>query len=242
MAVLARRDWQLVPEPSAFVRAVWAELRAESSGGADGHSSQAIEHATSHQYCRVLYEACLGGNPIRQQRAFFEIHKFLYRSALFKTRGTLAAEDAAQAALEKIWLKRHQVRDPGAFLGWCDLVLLTEVLMKKRRDERRERQEVVESDLAAREPDLQSDTACNPHRHAEQGEMRGQVRAAIRACLKNQQHAAVIIGMFLEDHSLKQLADELKLSLENTHKIKQRSLKKLETCAEFMRVYAAWLK
>ena len=68
------------------------------------------------------------------------------------------------------------------------------------------------------------------------GVMRARVEQAIRRCLRSKQQQAVIIGLFLDQKGLKEVADLLGKKVENVYVLKSRALARLRECEEFLRV------
>ena len=82
-----------------------------------------IEKLAKHHYTIALYQACRQSkNPERRERAYYELHRYLYRAA-FNRRPELA-EDAAQQALILVFEQIDRCREPGAFLAFALYKLL----------------------------------------------------------------------------------------------------------------------
>jgi len=77
-----------------------------------------VKKLTKHHYTIALYQACRqSDNPDRRERAFYELHRYLYRAAF--NRWPELAEDAAQQALLLVHEQINRCREPGAFLAFA---------------------------------------------------------------------------------------------------------------------------
>jgi DNA-directed RNA polymerase specialized sigma24 family protein len=68
-------------------------------------------------------------------------------------------------------------------------------------------------------------------------ETRTRLREAIEQCLRRStQRQAVIVGLFFDQKGFKELADELRTSVQNIRLLKSRALERLRECEEFLEV------
>lgn len=64
--------------------------------------------------------------------------------------------------------------------------------------------------------------------------MRAKIEAAVEHCLRSEQQRAVIIGLFLDEGSFKEVADALHTTPQNVSVLKSRALKRLRECEEIL--------
>jgi RNA polymerase sigma factor (sigma-70 family) len=255
---LSRRGWRLVTDQDQFGQAVCDELETNFGGARDLITDTAIERATIHQYCFVLYDACAHTDRRIQRGALEELWNHLYRVGIFKTHDRERAMDSAQQALINIWRHLDQCRDKGSFLNWCNLVVLNVIREQFRKEmkhtktgqlDRWGREEIPLAELA--DPvegsergelgDSDSNGETRGYQDAVLGELHAQLVAAIRACLKSEAQQVVIIESFLNDRSFKEVAEKLHSTPGNIQVMKSRALKALRNCEVFARVYEEWL-
>lgn len=254
-AILARRGWELA-EPDDLAQAVCDALAGRPGFSPETIPATVIERATIHHYCFVLYNACAQAGSYRQRRAFQELWQHLYRVALYKTHQAPVAQDCTQQALVNIWRHLDQCEDRGSFIGWCDQVLLNVIREYFRKQPRQNeegdewvRRELDEAELGLSgelsergELELDRVPIADGYDQAVRAQMREQLIAALRECLRSEQHERVIVELFLNDKSTKQVADEMRTTPGNVLVMKTRALKKLKTCEPFNRLYEEWLK
>ncbi|MEW5721200.1 MAG: sigma-70 family RNA polymerase sigma factor [Chloroflexota bacterium] len=257
LQVLDRRGWELVTNPEPFIESVYADAQARRDHLLGQTATRLIERATIHQYCLVLCAACAETGSPRQRRAFEELTRHLYRIALFKTHDIHIAEDCAQQALFKIWRHLDQCREPGSFLNWCNLIVLNTIrehfraeMKKAQADERKtwfpltiNPSDASPDDVAPSQDweDSADADASSKFENVLRLDLRRQLVDAIRASLKNEIHAQVIVELFLNDKSFNQVAEQLRTTPGNIQVIKSRALVRLRGCAEMVRLYTEWL-
>lgn len=183
----------------------------------------------------------------------------LYRVAFNRfDRDRQQAQESTQATLAKIWQHLEQVEDPGSFLWWALRILNNEInkrlTLGKRRTIDPLTGEIVWQDVEVSLSDFQ------PLEHFVEGsveypeipagldgmpmeqapsltkDMRLRLEAAIRACLDNERHQTVIIRIFLDDRSRQEVAEELGTTPQVVTVFKQRALKHLQGCEDFLAV------
>jgi RNA polymerase sigma factor (sigma-70 family) len=255
--VLAQRGWGLVQDEAAFVEEVLAEVRVRLPNSSRP-LEKLIEDATVNRYGHLWHAACGAEGTLRQRRAFTELHRYLYRIALYCAKHDRhIAEESAQEALIAVWQHLGQVRDPGSFARWAGAIVSRKVKaalrQRVRRVEKEKGQEVMweireisETDLGVRGGverggveawEINDQPGVSVAQGSKMtGEMRARIEAAIRRCLRSKQQQAVIIGLFLDEKSFKEVADALGKKLENVYVLKSRALARLRKCEEFLRV------
>jgi RNA polymerase sigma factor (sigma-70 family) len=250
--VLAKRGWQLIEDEAAFIEEVRVEAQARLAY-ARRPIDKIVEDATLNRYGHVWHTACRSAGTLYQRRALEELHRYLYSVAWHYTHGDPSvAEDCAQEALIDAWQHLDQVQDPGAFMHWASMIVYHRVVRKVnegtqvvKNDEEsiRQSREVSETDLVSQtdapgDDELMSaydQPAPSDPSPAMTAELRAKLEAAINQCLGGQQ-PAVIIGLFLDDKSAKEMADELGTTPANVWVLKSRGLQKLRECQDFLDV------
>ncbi|HZQ08038.1 MAG TPA: sigma-70 family RNA polymerase sigma factor [Anaerolineae bacterium] len=255
--VLRDRGWSLVEDPAEFAREVC--LEAEAQAAATGQDLPfVIERRTVNRYCRLLYAACGERDSQRQRTAFLEIWNYLYPIALYRLHGTNGAQDCTQQALVKIWRKRDQCRDPGAFLRWCDQVLLNECrdYLNKRyiRIETDEGVKFVPQKVNLEDAPMSQEKAnaeeSSPAPGSESPLLENSIQeerlralvVALRVCLQNEKHVTVLVELFIHEKGFKQVAELLETTPLNVQVMKSRALKKLRECESFLQMYEEWFQ
>ena len=256
--VLSRRGWTLATDRDPFAQTVCDELVTKFGTARNLVTATAIERATIHQYCFVLYDACANADRRIQRAAFEELWNHLYRVGIFKTHDREKAKDSAQQALINIWRHLDQCRDKGSFLNWSNLVVLNVIREQFRKEMRQTERGAAETWVRPDIPQAEgSDGAEAWDRSAPggsasagetegfdaavRGELQTQLLAAIRACLESEDQQTVIIQSFINDRGFKDLAQELHTTPGNIQVMKSRALKKLRHCETFIQLYEEWL-
>lgn len=125
--LLANQDWQLV-DADALLSAV-----CESSDVDD--TAQMLRRRAIHEYSKVLYDACCQHkDPARRERAFHELHRYLYRAVY--NRWPELAEDITQQAVLIVAEQLDRCRQPGTFLSFA-LFKSRDAMKRVLRDEER---------------------------------------------------------------------------------------------------------
>jgi DNA-directed RNA polymerase specialized sigma24 family protein len=115
--VQQRNDWQLL-DVEEFVHRVIACVRR-------GDFSDPWK-AALNVYCHCLHGACRGDEgPQRQERAFLELQRYLYKLSCRETAGIPAElrKEQINETLLRIWQRLALYRKPGAFLAIAGLEL-----------------------------------------------------------------------------------------------------------------------
>lgn len=247
--VLAQRGWQLVRDEPAFVEEVVTEVQARLQSSRRP-LKKIIEDATVNRYCHLWHAACGADGALRQRQAFKELYCYLYPIALYRAKHDQhIAEESTQEALIKVWQHLDQVRDPGCFARWASRIVLRVVSII----EERHLVEASEVDLphpsapeTVEEPLTraanQAGLTTSPPEPESTSEMRTQLTEAIEQCLRSRQQQVVITGLFFDQKGYKELADELRTSVENIYVLKSRALDRLRECGKLLEALLAALE
>ncbi len=241
--VLANQGWALIGDWDAFV----AEVRAIAEESASQASlrprpgdtpRKRAERAVVRAYCPHLYAACREGHGPRADRAFDELGRYLHAVARTRTHDADAAESAAQRALEIIWRRLDDVREPWAFLGYARIVLVRELGALARADDT-PRLITLRSDDVEEEGVSPADPRADEARaEAETAAEDGPLRRAIRDCLRSVAQAETILRLFLDGESVTAVARALRTTPANVWVLKSRALARLRKCPDVARLVA----
>jgi RNA polymerase sigma factor (sigma-70 family) len=254
---LAQRGWELVEDEAAFVEEVLAQVQFRIQNSRRP-LEKIIEDATINRYGYLWHAACGDNGTLRQRRAFMELHRYLYSIALYCAKHDLyLAEGSTQEALLSVWQHLDQVQDPGSFARWAGAIVSNEVKQQFKKlvrkvveDEsgevRWQPKEILVADLGVYRGVEDAGTAMRgmgnrPELSTNQGpkmteEMRARIEVALRRCLPGKRQQAVIIGLFLDQKSFKEVADALGTTPQNVSVLKSRALKRLRECEDFLEV------
>jgi len=241
--VLARRRWGLVQDKEAFMAEVLQDVQRrlrEQARQSRRPREKIIEDATINRYGHIWHAACAESGTPRQEQAFKELHKQLYSVAYRVVhKNQDLAEESAQEALLIIYKKLSQVNDPGTFLSWMNVIVRRKAIEILKRENKRP--EISEIDITGPDgSDKKGSTierVIEPDgpRRIEREDIRASFREVIKRCLKGSKEGAkVIIRLFLEQRSVKQVADELDKKPSNIHTIKHRAQNSLRKCKDFV--------
>ncbi|MFN8496813.1 MAG: hypothetical protein U0641_03075 [Anaerolineae bacterium] len=239
--VLADHGWALVADWDAFV----AEAQAIAEESASQASlrprpgdtpRQRAERAVIRAYCPHLYAACREGRGPRCDRAFDELGRYLHAVARARTHDADIAESAAQRALEIIWRRLDDVREPWAFLGYARIVLVRELGAAGRADETPRLVALRGDDAEAAGVAPADPRAEDARAEAEAAAQEGALRRAIRDCLRSAAQAETILRLFLEGESVTAVARALRTTPANVWVLKSRALTRLRKCPDVARL------
>jgi RNA polymerase sigma factor (sigma-70 family) len=255
--VLAKRGWELVKDEVAFIEEVLAQVQFRIQNSRRS-LERIIEDATINRYGYLWHAACGANGTLRQRRAFIELHCCLYPIALYRANhDQYLAEESTQEALISVWQHLDQVKDPGSFARWAGTIVSRQVKAKFREQARKvvEKEsgevtwrfkEILVADLRVRRGVEDAGTTMRgisnrSELSTSQGsgmtkEMRAKIEAALGRCLRSTQQQAVIIGLFLDLKSFKEVADALGTTPQNVSVLKSRALKRLRECEDFLEV------
>jgi len=242
--VLGRRRWDLVPDLGPFLEDVLAEARRRLTVNRDLSPRKAVEQATVNRYNHLWYAACRAEGTVRQHRAFISLYRYLYAVAL-RCSGNNAeiADESTQAAVLSVWENLDRVRDPGCFSRWAAMIVINETKKWLRRATMIP--EVSESDVVhPAAEDVHDDSILGRTDAAEPSpeevsvgrSLRATMRKALTRCLRSAQRLAVVWGLFFEEKSVKELADELRTTPDNIYVLRHRALEQLRKCEALLRV------
>ncbi|MFN8473701.1 MAG: hypothetical protein U0822_16040 [Anaerolineae bacterium] len=241
--VLANQGWALVDDWDAFV----AEVQTIAEENASQVSlrprpgdtpRKRAERAVVRAYCPRLYTACREGRGLRAARAFDELGRYLHAVARVRTHDPDIAESAAQRALEIIWRRLDDVREPWAFLGYARIVLVRELGAQAQSNEgplliALRSDDVEEEGVSPADP-----RADDARAEAEAAAQEGALRRAIRDCLRSAAQAETILRLFLDGDSVTAVARALRTTPANIWVLKSRALTRLRKCPDVARLAA----
>ncbi len=134
---LASRDWQLAgSDVSDNQRRMLVAEVVEVLGQPARESlpnRQHIDHAITYAYCPILLAACREDGSERQERAFTELHQWIYPRVYARVGNVQDAEDVAQKVLMRVYQNLHRVGKPHGFLGYVSVIIRHEVIDYYRR-------------------------------------------------------------------------------------------------------------
>jgi RNA polymerase sigma factor (sigma-70 family) len=261
--ILARWGWRLLAAEELAQR---AEAHLMGSGRGAVTSLQIIRHAALRLYGHELYQACGHQDVAIRERAFTELWNYLYPIALYRAEDAAMAQDATQETLLTVWEKRTQCRDPHSFLNWATMIVINQVRAVFRRvsmiapgeGERQpgedgaprwQRREVLMADLRGDEQDSEREDVqfelveeAGPERALLRRESQAQLVAALERALRSPRQRRVIIGLFIEEKGVLELARELDTTPTNVYTLKSRALARLGRDRDFKETLADLLK
>lgn len=107
--LLSRYGWRLL-DPETFAYRTLGLVADDTVADA--------QRAAIHTYCHALYTACSGAEGAeRQNLAYAELFRYLYDSA--RRRYPDHAAEAAQLAIERVFLSFERCHEPGTFLAFA---------------------------------------------------------------------------------------------------------------------------
>lgn len=249
--ILARWGWGLLAAEELARRAKVRLTRGEVAVT----SPRVIRHTVLRLYGWELYQACGHWDEAMRERAFTELWAYLYPIALYRAEDAALAQDAAQQSLLTVWEKRAQCRDPHSFLSWATMIVINQVRSTFRRasvvvpDEegevpQRQRREVSMADLwdNDRDSEFGSKEEAGPDRALLRRESQARLVAALERTLRSSQQRQVIIGLFIEEKGVLELAQELGTTPANVYTLKSRALSRLKGDRDFMETLADLLE
>lgn len=132
VATLASRNWHLVAQDSA---SNWMDFVNQVNDVVDAHVSddRLFQRAVTYAYCPILLAACQEDGSDRQERAFTELHQWIYPRVYARIGNSQDAEDVAQKVLMLVYKNLHRVEKPHGFLGYVSVIIRHEVVDYYRR-------------------------------------------------------------------------------------------------------------
>ena len=233
--VLANQGWELVEVWPAFVAEVVAQVD-ELRGRPGDTLAKRAERAVTRAYCPRLLAACRAGGQ-QAARGFAELGRYLHAVARARCRDVDTARESTQRALEIVWRRLDDVREPWAFLGYARVILVHELDPRCRPQPSAPRLVALRPD-DSEEPGI---ALADPHADAaqaavEQAAEETTLRAAIRACLRSRQQREVILRLFLDGESVLAVAEALGTTPQNVWVLKSRALARLRACPDVARL------
>lgn len=131
-AILAGRGWHLIDQNSA---SDWMVFVNQVNGLAAAHVSddRHWERAVIYAYCPILLAACREDGSDRQERAFTELHEWIYPRVYARIGNAQDTEDVAQKVLMRVYQSLHRVEKPHGFLGYISVIIRNEIIDYYRR-------------------------------------------------------------------------------------------------------------
>lgn len=252
-AILGRWGWTLLTAEELAQRAE-AHLTATAPAGLP-IQQRVIRHTALRLYGHELYQACGHQDVAIQERAFTELSAYLYPIAFHKAEEATLAQDATQQTLLTVWEKRTQCRDPHSFLNWATMIVINQVRGVFRRTSmvvpgegeapKRQRREVLMADLRDNDRDSEREDVefelkeeAGPDRALLRRESQARLVAALEKSLRSPQQRRVIIGLFIEEKGVLELAQELGTTPANVYALKSRALARLRGNRDFLETLA----
>jgi len=215
-AILADRNWNLVAQNSAPSWMVFAD-QVHDSISANVFDDRLMERAVTYAYCPILLAACQDSSSDRQERAFTELHEWIYTRVYARVGNVQDAKDVAQDVLVKVHQNLHRVEKPHGFLGWVSVIIHRELIDYYRRKGRLDQFEQELSwkvgdngdddgmdDLAGPDSFLEADVNA-----AEEELIR-----MIYECMpkKNRRRADVLVALTLLEQTVTEVAESLEIT------------------------------
>lgn len=241
--LLANRGWNLVEDEDAFVVEVREEYlrRLKLPDESKRPEKEIIQRATINRYCHRWYDACCEDGTDRQQQAFRELNSYLYPIALYRAHGDKhIAQESTQNTLLRVYKNLWRVRDPGGFAAYAGVAVtrfVIRMIREREREAEKERQAANESQEIAEPPKRLQPGRVLKHLSLTD-ELRAFVEVTMRDCLKrSQKRQEVMIGQFLDNKGVQQLADELSMRPNNIYLLTHRAWKNLRECEKFIALF-----
>ncbi|MBK7202348.1 sigma-70 family RNA polymerase sigma factor [Candidatus Amarolinea dominans] len=232
--ILASRGWRLLDFDAVgitwdeFVRRVCHRVAELLAQGSSLPEDKLIERAVINQYCIVLHDALKTDDTLVMTQAYREIWAWLRPIAERKI-GPELADDLTQQALFNIWhafrSKPQPLTDPGAFLLWSIRVLEREIGQWYRR-----RVNQAENTV---NPIIEDEDEDDVRFAAEFPALTySDFWAIVRRCLSRPDEFAIILAVFRDDASIKDLADRIGRTPNWVSLKKFKALERLRECGE----------
>lgn len=249
--MLGSREWKLVSDESDLAEEVEAEVEARLPYLRTQSLATVIEYAIIKRYGYRWHAACHANGTLRQRRAFEELDTLLYRAALKHLDGDEnLAQDCVQSTLENVWKNLDRINDPGSFMWWVLKILRNQAYHLRTRDKHKRidpltGQDTWDENLLQENGDAEHEGGTSPGTAKLNGtptdqaqtmneDIRAKLEASIRQCLNNKNHQEVIIKTFLDDKSRVEVSEELQISPEVVSVLKNRAIKHLQECKDFL--------
>lgn len=238
-------DWLLQDGWAAVVDV--PDLAAEVQAGLPAGAPVTREAARRAYFSRVsrrLWLACAGREPQACNTAYQALAQYLRRVALTSTRDEDLAAEATQNALRAIHQSLAQVRDSSAFMGYCKMVVLREVIHLMRAGQMQQEKTIPleelfpdtddERDWADMLPDssdLPDDIVADRLRAG----ALNRLWECVRACPQlGAQEKRLVMLMYHAEMTYTQLSARLSRSVESLHVALSRARSKMRRSREFV--------
>lgn len=136
-AVLMRRTWILATPDGD--KDIWRRLVDDVRGAliesrpSRVAAENAMDRAVTYAYCPILLAACRDNGSDRQERAFTELHQWIFPRVYARVDNAQDAEDVAQKVLMRVYQNLHRIEKPHGFLGYVSVIIRREVIDCYRR-------------------------------------------------------------------------------------------------------------
>lgn len=244
LKILQQRDWQLVHLDaddsawSAFTSQVKSYLFEERKELP--YTQKIISRAVIGAYCEVLYRAATIDGTFQQQRAFIEIHCWIYNILRKKISNEDDVKDVAQETLEAIYKKLSDVTAPRGFLAWIGVFAHYQIKRYyNKKHLRRLRETFIQSDIDDDKgnnielvlPDNESG-----YDALEIAEVEAELLNLIDECIshKARKQKTVFNAIVFKEKSVVEIAEEMGTTPNNIHLLFHRARKKLNSCPQLI--------
>lgn len=212
-----RNQWMLVDDEDTFIGQAATEYANVPNAKT---TRERQETAIKRAYGVYLYN----GVQKRHDRAFYELGLLFVRLAVKDNIPLKEAEELAQATVQAILEKIGSVKSPPSFLSWSYTVFRT--VRQKARKSTNSEDPFPTNDQG--EPIYEAVDPHEPTVDTEQKIAAHQVLLLLRAAVRNDRELQVIWKIIVDEHSRREVAQDLGLSEQNVGTIKQRALERLK--------------
>ena len=241
--VFEEKGWLLVREEEEenFLDEIVVEALKRVSEKPGLPPEQIVREAVTNRYCHLWHWACGLEKSVIQDTALRELHRLIYQAVSKIVEDHHLAEDLTQQAMIIIWRKLDQVRDPGSFIEWSKTIARREALRQvtKATNVRNKPGNEIRRTIQF-EQDSDDDAFFSQVRETftrqeptMRDEIRAELEAAIRTCLRSKMQQEVIIRCILDDKEHKIVAEELGISTARLFVFKVRAIAHLRRCDKF---------
>lgn len=220
-AVLLRRNW-ILASPYGD-REIWRNLVNDVRGALIESRPSAVaaenvmDRAITYAYCPILLAACRENGSERQERAFTELHQWIYPRVYARVGNVQDAEDVAQKVLMRVYQNLHRVEKPHGFLGYVSAIIHHEASDYYQRKSRLDqfKQDPPRDDVDNGDDDGMDDLA------GPDSFLKAEIRAAeeelirmIYACMpkKKWRRAKALVALTLLEQTAAEVAESLEIT------------------------------
>ncbi|MBV9788721.1 MAG: sigma-70 family RNA polymerase sigma factor [Chloroflexi bacterium] len=223
--LLARYGWRLL-DPETFAQRTLGLVADDTVADA--------QRAAIHTYCHALYAACSGAEGAeRQNLAYTELFRYLYDNA--RRRYPDHAAEAAQVAIERVFLAFERCHEPGTLLAFAFQQLRDAARAIQRQAQRSPQsldapgsngQEALGTYVAdERQPELSMSVIAEELRLRFKEIISGFLRAHPRAA----QQIAALQLKYLDGLDDATIGQQLGVSVSNVYVLRSRAIKRLQS-------------